>query len=186
MGFFSWKTADTKRSIPNSSSKRFTGKSVYLLQPGGKPPIEEACYEGYGCFGGVDAYVWLAENNLPTHVTSEMGHAALREAGIAIDGSGIVFRDTSTGKFYTIFHSAPFLSKMGVDVTHLGVLWNTKVEAFGGLSPNEAREQGRLQDMAMSALITIQFPLKFSFNKNARYESLRPSETCEFQGYFYD
>ena len=32
----------------------------------------------------------------------------------------------------------------------------------------------------------IKYPLKFSFNENARYEDLAKSESCEFQGFFYN
>jgi hypothetical protein len=62
MGFFSWTTADTNESIPSVHSNRST-QTVYLLQPNGRPPIEEECYEGYGVFGGQDAYEWLARQN---------------------------------------------------------------------------------------------------------------------------
>jgi hypothetical protein len=59
MGFFSWKTSDTHKSISNSYSCRPTF-TVYLLQPHGLPPIREDEYEGYGDFGGQDVYELLA------------------------------------------------------------------------------------------------------------------------------
>ena len=66
MGFFSWMTADTAKSISNIYAEEDYGKkchTVYLLQPNGADAIEEASYEGYGVFGGVDAYAWLAVAN---------------------------------------------------------------------------------------------------------------------------
>lgn len=62
MGFTSFLTADGKESIRN----RYAGecRTVYLLQPNGNPPIEEKAYEGYGMFGNIDAFVWLAMHNL--------------------------------------------------------------------------------------------------------------------------
>ena len=64
MGFFSWKTADTNESIANSYSDHPNAhRTVYLLQPNGKPPVQENDYQGYGVFGDVDAYAWLAEIN---------------------------------------------------------------------------------------------------------------------------
>ena len=64
MGFFSWKTADTNESIANIHSNHpNAGRTVYLLQPGGKEPVEETAYNGYGDFGDVDAFAWLAEMN---------------------------------------------------------------------------------------------------------------------------
>jgi hypothetical protein len=61
MGFFSWKTQDTDRSIANaySSNKTFT---VYMKDNEGNAWKEEA-YEGYGEFGGKDFYELLAEMN---------------------------------------------------------------------------------------------------------------------------
>ena len=52
MGFFSWKTADTNESIANIHSNHpNAGRTVYLLQPGGKEPVEETAYNGYGTPG---------------------------------------------------------------------------------------------------------------------------------------
>jgi len=61
MGFFSWKTQDTKRSIANV----FSGKpvfTVYMIDHKGNK-WEEPAYGGYGDFGGKDFYVLLAEMN---------------------------------------------------------------------------------------------------------------------------
>ena len=64
MGFFSWRTADTNESIANAYSEHPNAhRKAYLLQPNGKLPVEEPDYEGYGVFGDVDAYAWLAEMN---------------------------------------------------------------------------------------------------------------------------
>lgn len=63
MGFISFLTADTQESIRNIHTGEH--RCVYLLQPHGRPSIEEAGYEGYGVFGEVDAFVWLAMHNLP-------------------------------------------------------------------------------------------------------------------------
>ena len=61
MGFFSKLTADTNESIP--SCYVATPKPVYLLQPGGKPPIKEDCYEGYGQIGSETWFMWLTTMN---------------------------------------------------------------------------------------------------------------------------
>ncbi len=61
MGFFSWITQDTNKSIPNSFSKKKTFK-VYMHDNKGNV-WEEKDYEGYGEFGGKDFYVLLAEMN---------------------------------------------------------------------------------------------------------------------------
>lgn len=63
MGFYSWKTSDTKESISNSDSNRGTFP-VAMIFPDNTRVIETD-YEGYGVFGGIDFYVKVAElNNL--------------------------------------------------------------------------------------------------------------------------
>ena len=69
MGFFSWKTSDTNRSISNCFSSRGTFP-VYLLCPDGTV-IEEIDYEGYGVFDGQDIYVLLAKWNIPEQCKDE-------------------------------------------------------------------------------------------------------------------
>jgi len=60
MGFFSWITQDTKRSIYN----HHTGFEfpVQMTDNKGNRWIEDS-YAGYGIFGGKDFYVLLAEMN---------------------------------------------------------------------------------------------------------------------------
>lgn len=62
MGFFSWKTQDTNRSIANKYSKRKTF-TVYMVNPKNGEFYGESNYEGYGEFGGKDYYELLAELN---------------------------------------------------------------------------------------------------------------------------
>jgi hypothetical protein len=61
MGFFSWITQDTQRSIPNKYSEHETF-TVYMTDNKGNI-WEEEDYEGYGRFGGKDFYELLAEMN---------------------------------------------------------------------------------------------------------------------------
>ena len=63
MGFFSWITSDTHRSISNKYSDK-GALPVYLYCPDGTK-IYEPDYEGYGEFGGHDAYALLAKWNYP-------------------------------------------------------------------------------------------------------------------------
>ncbi|MGI2115650.1 hypothetical protein ACRWQL_00530 (plasmid) [Shewanella sp. HL-SH4] len=73
MGFFSFKTSDTNESIAIIHTRHpNAGRTVYLLQPDGGRPIAEAAYNGYGDFGNVDAYAWLAKFNSP-----DVGHLDL-------------------------------------------------------------------------------------------------------------
>ena len=61
MGFFSWNTQDTDRSIANSYSYKSTFRVVMTDHKGNK--WVEHNYEGYGTFGGKDYYELLAEMN---------------------------------------------------------------------------------------------------------------------------
>lgn len=124
MGFFSWKTADSKESVLNvHSCHANAGKTVYLLQPNGQEPIAESAYNGYGMFGGLDAYAWLAKQNI----------------------------DTDEVKALDLYEDSEQLRMMGI-----------------ALASSEEN---------------IPYPIKLSFNKNAQYEQLAPSEDCEFQGF---
>ena len=67
MGFFSWITSDTHESISNAYSDR-GALPVYLYCPDGTK-IYEPDYQGYGDFGGHDAYALLAKWNCPEKCT---------------------------------------------------------------------------------------------------------------------
>ena len=91
MGYFTWKTADTGETIWNEASRQ-GARTVYLLQPGGEAPLREDSYEGYGVFGGTDAYAWLARRNLPTEQTEGRSDDDLRD-----DGIDLFFNQGKTG-----------------------------------------------------------------------------------------
>jgi hypothetical protein len=61
MGFFSWKTQDTDKSIANKWSVRDTFR-VQMMDDKGNVWTEDS-YDGYGEFGGKDYYELLAEMN---------------------------------------------------------------------------------------------------------------------------
>mgnify|MGYP005830261429 CR=1 FL=1 len=61
MGFFSWKTQDTKKSIVNKYSKKPTFSVTMTDNKGNR--WHEHNYEGYGEFGGKDFFELLAEMN---------------------------------------------------------------------------------------------------------------------------
>lgn len=88
MGFFSWKTQDTDRSIANNYSNRKTF-TVVMIDNKGNKWIEQD-YEGYGVFGGKDYYELLAEMNGITDTDADR----LRGKGIDLafskgNGSGV-------------------------------------------------------------------------------------------------
>lgn len=100
MGFFSWLTSDTEESITNTFSNR-GAKTVYLYTPNGKV-IEETDYEGYGEFGGKDAYVLLAEWNLPESELVGLTFDEKRSKGIRL-----FFRESPPLKYPLKFSFSP-------------------------------------------------------------------------------
>ena len=98
MGFFSWNTMDTDRSIPSQYSNRKTFR-VQMMDNKGNVFTEDS-YEGYGVFGGKDFYELLAEMNgfvsekgLTYEIDSEAYTDEARDFGISLafkdNGSGI-------------------------------------------------------------------------------------------------
>ena len=93
MGFFSWKTLDTDKSISNaySSKKTFT---VYMHDDKGNRWREDD-YQGYGVFGGKDYYELLAEmNGVTCNYKGDDYTDWMRSQGI-----NIAFKDNSSGDF---------------------------------------------------------------------------------------
>jgi hypothetical protein len=89
MGFFSWNTQDTDKSIANQHSNRKTFR-VQMIDNKGNVFTENE-YEGYGVFGGKDYYELLAEmNGFTSDKTGEAYTDEARGFGItlAFDGNG--------------------------------------------------------------------------------------------------
>ena len=89
MGFFSWHTCDTDRSIANNASDRETFE-VHMITPDGRV-FTERDYDGYGEFGGKDFYELLAELN---------GLGSDRSAGISLSFKGNPNGDNTPGVIY--------------------------------------------------------------------------------------
>tara|TARA_R110001592_G_scaffold87052_2_gene256954 strand:+ start:897 stop:1223 length:327 start_codon:yes stop_codon:yes gene_type:complete len=62
MGVFSWKTSDTKKSIPNRMQSIRPTFEVYMIDNKGRVWYD-AEYNGYGIFGGKDFFELVAEMN---------------------------------------------------------------------------------------------------------------------------
>lgn len=91
MGFFSWKTSDTNKSVSNIHS----GKGVFpvhLLDPKGGS-IKELHYEGYGDFGGEDVYVLLALWNYEMLDLPEEGLVGASLEELRLIGIDLAFGD---------------------------------------------------------------------------------------------
>ncbi len=83
MGFFSWKTQDTDKSIANHYSIRNTFP-VYMIDDKGNAYYEPN-YDGYGVFGGKDYYELLAEmNGITSNEEGEKYTFDMRSEGISL------------------------------------------------------------------------------------------------------
>ena len=84
MGFFSWNTQDTDKSIANQYSNRKTFR-VQMIDNKGNVFTENE-YEGYGVFGGKDYYELLAEMN-----------GFVSERGLTYESDGEAYTDEARG-----------------------------------------------------------------------------------------
>lgn len=176
MGYFSWLTSDTKESISVTSSSR-SCRPVFLLQPNDEGAILEEAYEGYGEFGGVDAYIWLATKNLPAKTLKGLSLDETRDLGVGL-AHGQYLHDRKTGKNLIVFHDYRLL-RPGAEFFDGPY---TKIPPGFDASVNDLTAQGRL----VSVAFWCPTPLKFSFDPNAVYENLPAAETCPDQGVYYD
>ena len=80
MGQFSWLDCKTREQILDDVQR-----DVYMLVPKefGGGHIEEHCYDGYGTFGGRDAYALVAKWNRPEQCIGDDGKDRLVGIGIA-------------------------------------------------------------------------------------------------------
>lgn len=178
MGFFSFKTCDTDRSIANIYSGKPV-RTVYLLQPNGDKAIAEPAYEGNGVFGGIDCYEWLAKMNF--------GDSSLTMLAINADCGAYYENDDAI--FLCSMHIKPDMESVFRDAVKKP---NKPIVFFENYESTIAALDGRSMNNAVacsdvwSAKIPLKYPLKFSFDPKAIYEQLPPSEPCEYQGYFYE
>ena len=109
MGFFSWNTMDTDKSIANEHSNRKTFR-VQMIDNKGNVWTEDN-YEGYGRFGGKDYYELLAEMN-----------------GFTSDKTGDEYTDEARGEGITLAFSKGNGSGVGTE----GVYYPNLVEQAKG------------------------------------------------------
>jgi len=183
MRLICWNTATVQGEQPEivCGQSGATIRPVYLLQPHGQAPIVEQWYKGYGVFGGVDAYEWLAQKNIPAETLANMSTEEIRSAGISIEDNTELYQDTN-GQWYTNkwswFAEDSFPSHR-----------NRKIHVFDNyddiiceeMDYNAAIEQGMLTLVPQNAILAEIgvkdfYPLKFSFDPEAQYDSLSPSE----------
>lgn len=180
MGYFSWITSDTKRSIPNVNSgrKQFT---VHMITENGMVFTEEE-YDGYGVFGGKDIYELIAEMNNLEYDKSDDNDARLA----AIE---LVYETHITNGERTY--------KQGTRKGCRFFNWETPLEEEGGKTPNQLIKEGwkyvypnGYGDWNKAAQNGIKLPKLVKKLPNSKkwkeeWDKLPYPENCPDQGYFY-
>jgi len=214
MGFFSWKTADTKESIGNTSSTNSHSKKhgyIYLLQPNA-PAICEVSYEGYGVFAGVHAYCWLGSKNITEPqfmrlideafnnriksdikaITEQLNY----EGMFSIPDEGRDFLETKKAQCENLlFYSLGEISELKKGLYLLLETGDFSEKSYELLQKDMKKpidigyaflfELLRNWGVQMESEKGLLFPVKLSFNKQAKYADFPASEWCDVQGYFY-
>lgn len=170
MGFFSWITSDTNKSIANNCSCReiFT---VHMITEDGQVFTEED-YEGYGVFGGKDIYELIAEmNGLCPSGDSQKKRSA------AID---LVYKTAITNGERTYI--------VGKDFSN----WEQPLEAENGKTANTLVREGweivypnGYGDFNVAAKNGIKLP-KLVEEIPSDFNSVPYPKDCPDQGFFYN
>lgn len=187
MGYYSWLTCDTNESVANAHTNNC--QTVYMLKPNGNSSVKEDSYAGFGVFGGVDAYQWLFEIN----VAYLSGLARIepftvserREAGVLFQ-HGFICQDTLTGYLWCLKDDHKYITLLTSPATPIKSFfeWDAGIGGYGR-SALELLADGRFILVPISGSTLIQYPIKLSFNSDAKYEDYKASEVCPNQGYFH-
>lgn len=183
MGFFSFKTADTQKSIKSADDC-----DLYLLHPSGDH-IRVKYYEGFGRFTSFDNKVisvfnWLVMTNVTPVVFHSLDEQAISNIGIAYsDGCGKYFEDPE---------GFAYLCDMHWESRALRVLLiGRKVCKFSDFDTELSLSDGKrgtvnsfIEHKCLSTHYVIaKYPLKIS-EKLCHYEDVVESVSCPDEGCF--
>ena len=170
MGFFSWVTSDTNKSVSNAWSTR-GALPVYLLCPDGTK-IHEADYDGYGVFGGKDVYELVAEWNRG-NLTPDYLRKPER-SGWSKDEEGQRWYERALARHED---DCRMLAEYREGATD-----EAMAERYG-------KDWKRLLGIHIACYDeqneALEFPIKIVENGTLKYNWVRPSKGCPSQGYFY-
>ena len=176
MGFFSWKCAKTKQSIPaypDAGFERFYSE-VVLVTP---QRNYYGVYDGFGCIDGVDVYAVMAE------LLSEGKYTD--RSYIFQDIKQIAFTNDPESDFIIDLFSyeAPLLEHMIVQPSS-----NDTSTRLLGLTLNQIKQHFDVDIFNILFEVAnqhIKIVLQTAYQGES-FEELEVSENCEFQGFFYD
>jgi hypothetical protein len=179
MGFFSWFTSDTKKSIANNYSKRDVFP-VHMITEDGQI-FTENNYEGYGVFGGKDFYTLSAELNgykgENDEATRDLFFSKIWKRGIR-KGDKLIYHDFS-GENGFRFYTEPIESEGGICANEL-------VESHGW-SHYDPCGSGDTEEFVKQGYKMPKLVEKLPSKENWKVEwnRLPYPESCPDQGYFY-
>lgn len=170
MGFFSWKTSDTNRSIANCYSKRRTF-TVFVLCPDGTA-IREDKYEGYGDFGGYDIFELVAEWNKDNLTIDYLDKPKRNNWDKSEEGE--LWYQSALNRYHRDCNMLDDYKSGKDDVYMLGQYGEDWKRIIGINIACYDRQNEALK-----------YPIKFVQNPNLNYDDVKPSKSCPNQGYFY-
>ena len=179
MGFFSWFTSDTKKSIANKYSTRETFP-IHLVTEDGQI-FTENDYDGYGVFGGKDTYVLIAEMNgykgETEDETRNMAFNYIWKRGIKKDDKVIYHSwEGEEGTFRT--YDAPIESEGGICANDL-------VSQHGWKGFGDSGEFDDWAEMGIKVPKLVERLPNTNADWKAWWDSLPYPECCPDQGFFY-
>ena len=166
MGFFSWKTQDTNKSIPSTFSDK-KPRPVYLCDNRGNHWYE-ANYKGYGRFGGKDFYELLAEMNGKTKDDLSKGQE-MRDLGIQMYFGINAIINLETNKIY---------KGDGIDFFN----WDDNI-LEDGKGANQLLDSGEWSSITIKEKGIVNPNLVEKLD-GWKYTEKAPKD-CKYQGYFY-
>lgn len=175
MGFFSWMTSDTNKSIANHYSNRPTF-TVHMITEDGRV-FTEPNYDGYGVFGGKDFYTLAAELNgfkgETEDQTRKLFFDKIWKRGVRKDGKVLLYREDF----------AHYESKVQID--GIGeVTPNQLVSEYGWESWDVGRS-GNTQDFVDAGFKMPKIVENLPKDIVKEWDSIPYPESCPDQGYFY-
>ena len=168
MGFFSWITQDTDKSIANRYSELKPFQVTMTDDKGNR--WTEYNYEGYGTFGGKDYYQLLAEMSRPNECTGDVGHD--RRIGISLAFGVNAIKCKKTGQVFKA-NNIDFFSWDEPLVDGLEVIGK----------PNELIKGDDWERIVIKE-DGVKFP-NLTEDPDHEWVNEEP-ESCDAQGYFYD
>ena len=179
MGYFSWCTSDTQKSIPSCIPFGDLPGTVYLLNPFGEP-YKESFYDGFGEFGGRDVYELVAEWNREYLTPDNITKPDRSDYAPGADGEPYFARAMES---YQVKCEAIKAYAAGASDEFMQEQYGKQL-GYGGFAPDWKRIIGIAIACADENHVKLKYPIKIVENP-VPYDQAKISPGCPFQGCFY-